>query len=652
VTPGAFQRQYNPGVCGTWQVEFPCTDAFAAKFDPAGRLVFATYLGGSRDDGATGVAVDPAGNAYIAGYTFSPDFPVTENRLPGGVTGGAFVTKLNPAGTAAHYSTRVPGAGGASAIAVDGAGQAYIAGSTTSPDLPVTPGAFQAVHRGGEGEGDGFLCKLNARGDGLLHATYLGGSGYERVTAMTIDRGGNAYVAGLTSSRDFPFTPGAVDTLPPNKEFGWDAFVAKVNLHGSALVYAARPTGSCQDQPNAVAVDASGRAFITGTTCSQDYPTTEGALQRQTGFIGSQAFVAALSPDGQSIVYATYLGGDPGVGASVAVDSFGRAVVTGSTSDWRFPTTPGAPSRCNANDETNRVDRGFVARLDQRGSALLYATYLNSFSGDAAVLAEDRDRIFVSGSDQAGGGLIAELDLISRPGFFLDCVASLASGFSGLVAPGELVTVYGSGIGPDRPVAARPDASGRIPPELAGRRVLFDGIPAPILFTQADRMMAVVPFAIASRTAASIVVEHAGEQTNALTLPVREAVPGIFQTAWTDRAAVLNEDGKVNSPENPATRGSVISLFATGAGLMDPSVADGTLAVEPPWPAVKLPVTAYFFGSPGEVLYAGSAPGMVAGIVQVNVRVPLEIGAVDYPADLYLRVGDNWSLDRVTVSVR
>lgn len=231
-------------------------------------------------------------------------------------------------------------------IAVDASGNAYVTGSTGSPpDFPTTPGAFQTTH-GGKQDGfvsnqDGFVSKLNSAGSALIYSTYLGGSGDDGGLGIAVDASGNAYVTGWTSSSDFPTAPGAFQTTYGGGQYG-EAFVAKLNAAGSALVYSTYLGGSNQDYGSGITVDASGNAYVTGFTVSSDFPTTPGALQLTYGG-NCDAFVSKLNVSGSVLVYSTYLGGndfDEGIG--IAVDGLGNAYVAGLTDSSNFPTTPGA----------------------------------------------------------------------------------------------------------------------------------------------------------------------------------------------------------------------------------------------------------------------------------------------------------------------
>ena len=311
-------------------------DAFVAKLNPGGSaLLYSTYLGGGTFDSGSGIAVDSAGNAYITGVTGSANFP-TASPFQAVLRGfeDVFVAKLNPTGSALLYSTYLGGSSdeqteGGEGIAVDSAGNAYITGVTGSANFP-TASPFQAALSGSE---DAFVAKLNPTGSALVYSTYLGGSGGEKGSGIAVDSAGNAYVTGLTGSFDFP-TAGPFQAVLSGSE---DAFVTKLNPTGSALVYSTYLGGSSNEGGNGIAVDFSGNAYVTGQTTSTNFPTAN-PLQPSAG--GEQdAFVAKLNPSGSALVYSTYLGGSGGeTGNGIAVDSTGNAYVTGNTTSTNFPT--------------------------------------------------------------------------------------------------------------------------------------------------------------------------------------------------------------------------------------------------------------------------------------------------------------------------
>jgi hypothetical protein len=325
-------------------------DAFVAKLSADGRqLCYSTYLGGSDGDVAYGLAVDGDGQAYVTGYTFSTNFPVTAGAFQpvfGGGLANAFVAKLSADGHQLRYSTYLGGSTGdvAYGLAVDGDGQAYVTGYTFSTNFPVTAGAFQPVFGGGLA--NAFVAKLSADGRQLRYSTYLGGSEYDLAYGIAVDGDGQAYVAGGTFSTNFPVTVGAFQPVLSSSGSGFyseDAFVAQLSADGTALVYSTYLGGGGYDEwVFGIAVDGHGQAYVAGETDSTNFPVTAGAFQPVYGGGSYDAFVAQLSADGSQLLYATYLGGDDYDHASgIAVDGDGQAYVTGYTHSTNFPVTAG-----------------------------------------------------------------------------------------------------------------------------------------------------------------------------------------------------------------------------------------------------------------------------------------------------------------------
>jgi hypothetical protein len=349
VTPGVFQTALANSNGG---------NAFVTKLNSTGTaLVYSTYLGGgsggSFGDVGWGITVDSSGNTYVAGITGSGTFPTTPGAFQTANAnsngGNAFVTKLNSTGTALVYSTYLGGSNnglgitpnGAANIAVDSSGDAYVTGQTESINFPTTPGAFQTT--GGGFETSAFVTKLNSTGTALIYSTYLGGTDYG--LGIAVDSGGNAYVTGWTGSSTFPTTPGAFQTT-----FGGNrnAFVTELNPTGTALVYSTYLGGTGQngftaDTGNAITLDSSDDAYITGFTNSTNFPTTSGAYQTSLLSTQDNAFVTELNSTGTALVYSTYLGGSNlDTGSGIAVDSNGNMYVTGETNSDNFPTTSDA----------------------------------------------------------------------------------------------------------------------------------------------------------------------------------------------------------------------------------------------------------------------------------------------------------------------
>ncbi len=363
VTPGTFDTTLDgPG------------DAFIVKINLTGdQLEYATFLGGSDDDGGSGIAIDGLGNAYITGSTGSADFPVTAGAFDsqcgtdgscnpdtqGNTRYDAFVAKINSSGTALDYATFLGGNEDdlGFVIAIDEAGSTYVTGYTNSPaGFPTTSGAFDNTC-GTDGNcnhsdtfygGDAFIVKVSANGTALDYGTFLGGSYGDYAMGMAIDRTGHAYVTGYTESVDFPATDGAFDPSHGGGECSPgaypcpDAFVVKVNPNGANLEYAGFLGGSSEDAGGDIAVNEVGEAYLVGMARSADFPTTPDALDRDRSG-EAEAFVAQLNAEGSNLIYATFLGGsDYDEAGGIALDDLGGMYITGNSASFDFPTTPGA----------------------------------------------------------------------------------------------------------------------------------------------------------------------------------------------------------------------------------------------------------------------------------------------------------------------
>ncbi|AGY57615.1 hypothetical protein GKIL_1369 [Gloeobacter kilaueensis JS1] len=322
-------------------------DAFVSKLNASGSaLVYSTYLGGSSNDIATGLAVASSGNLYVTGYTLSSDFPLLKplQSVYGGGAYDAFVTKFNAAGNTLAYSTYLGGSGTdfASGIAVDSKGNAYLTGYTTSSNFPVV-GAFQPSLKGGF---DGFVSKLNAAGSALAYSTYLGGSKGDFSTAIAVGSSGDIFVTGYTASTDFPRANAFQSLLKGDQ----NAFLTKLDAAGTSLSYSTYLGGSRSEYSYALAVDSKGNAVVSGLTTSTDFPTLS-ALQ--AGYSGglADAFVTKFNAVGSAVQYSTYLGGgSEDYSYGLAIDGADNTYVAGFTYSANFPTTAGAVQQTPAGE--------------------------------------------------------------------------------------------------------------------------------------------------------------------------------------------------------------------------------------------------------------------------------------------------------------
>lgn len=333
---GSFDFPVLGAIQGTWGGS---GDAFLAKLNPSGSLVYSTYLGGSSIDNGTGIAVDSAGNAYITGITFSSNLPtVNPFQAAKGAQQDAFVAKINAAGTAWVYVTYLGGnaVDEGYAIATDTAGNAYVTGQTNSTNFPLQS-PLRSSNGGSSGPNvDAFVTKLNPVGSALVYSTYLGGSATDEGTAIAVDSSGNAYVAGFTGSTDFP----VVNPMQLHLASADDAFVTKLNPAGSALVYSTYLGGGSEDQAYGIAIDQAGNAYVTGRTNSSDFPLTSAIQATRVAF---DMFVTELNAAGTARLFSTFVGGSgsevqiqSGL-AGIAVDARGNIHVASGTTSTDFP---------------------------------------------------------------------------------------------------------------------------------------------------------------------------------------------------------------------------------------------------------------------------------------------------------------------------
>ena len=358
-------------------------------------LVYSTYLGGSSDDNGFGIALDAAGNAYVTGFTASSNFPTTAGAFDTSFNGGqdVFVTKLNPAGTSALYSTYIGGSSNDQglAIAVDGTGNAYVTGFTGSTNFPIRadtsqipPGSFvyRSTYQGGST--DAFVTKLNATGSALVFSTFAGGSGADEGWGINVHSSGDVYVTGDTTSTNWTATTNA---LQKTNAGGMDAFFLRLDRFAAAAGYMTYIGGSGSDSARMIAIDPNRNVYLTGGTTSSNFPTTATSFDTSANG-GEDAFVTKLMYGGSTMpagdtyarTYSTYFGGsttDRGLG--ITIDGVGNAYVTGLTASSNFPTTAGAFATTYGGGAFD----AFVTKVNPLGTApLVYSTFLGGTGDD------------------------------------------------------------------------------------------------------------------------------------------------------------------------------------------------------------------------------------------------------------------------------
>jgi hypothetical protein len=417
--------------------------AFVAKIDPTGsNLLYTTFLTGSGDDEATSLAVDKSGNVYLAGNTHSTDFPTRNALQPTCAThassgcSSAFLTKISQTGDSLLFSTYLGGSGGESArgLVVEASGSAYLAGVTSSLDFPATSGAAQ-TKCGGVCQQNAFIAKFSPSGAKLAYATYIGGSAVDDTADLALDSSGNAYLVGHTTSPDFPLAAPyqkscTIDATSSSKACVATAFVTKLKADGSSLVYSTYLGGSLGSQATAIAVDALGSAYVTGSTPSPDFPVLNPfqkscGLDSASGKCSLDAFLTKFAPSGKTLVYSTYFGGsghDEATG--IAVDAAGNANIIGTTESSDFPTVkPEQPELKGDSD-------AFAVRFNPAGSALTFSTYHGGTATESgnSIALDAQGNVYLAGETTSP-------DFPTEHPFQSSCAGSCTSAFISKMAP-------------------------------------------------------------------------------------------------------------------------------------------------------------------------------------------------------------------------
>lgn len=562
-------------------------DVYVTKLDPSGSVVYSTYFGGSGDDVATGMAVDAAGNVYVTGSTTSLDFPVTKGAYAS--TGSSFLFRLNADGAIGYstYATQAP-----SAIAVDSKGAAYIAGDTQG-GLTTTPGAYETTCAGCGGVSNGFfevisesgfISKFDSTGSTLVYSTYIGGPIELElsVTAFAVGPDGTAYAAGQNG-------------------------IFHLNAAGSALL------GSLPQiiDPQSMAVAPDGSVYVAGTqftNSSSAFQTTAGAFETSINAPPALSYQNGGNPnvigrwDSQlaNLLDATYFGAYAKSINSIALDASGNVYLGGSTGQQGLPTR--TPLQAGFASST-----GFMSELSGDLSTLLFSSYF----GDNRPFTVRGVGVRRDGSVVLGGATgspnvsnpgpsaiyVNALTLVPPPALRIDSVQNAASILDGQIAPGETIVVQGAGF-------------------ATGAQLSIGGVAAmPISITLAT-ITAVVPQSVPG-IAAEVQVQSGGASSNQVLVPVAQAAPGIFTQNGSGFGPgyILNKDGTLNTPSNPAAPGDPITVYATGVG---PVSFSGGYAVS------QYPVDVFVddFFCYGVAAVMGPVSGFPGSVYQITVYAP------------------------------
>jgi uncharacterized protein (TIGR03437 family) len=614
-----------------------------------------------QSSGLIHAAVSATGDVYIAGPPGAFTWPQPTNTIGDTSSEALLVSKLDPSGNPL-YATAIGGTGVAF-LALDGAGNLYVYGGYADGEaFATTAGAFDA---GADVSSGDFVCKLNAADGSILFCSFPGTAGGE-TGGFTADSMGNVYFAEIppTPIYDYPLnaTEGALALGTRSVQ------VTKLSPIG-AIVYRAEFGGTQEPAGSAsIAVDAQGDVWVAGSAYP-DFPTTPNALlpsapQSPAGFL------TELNPSGSALLYSTFTDG-LGIDAQIALDGTGaiyladfntadvgilrkyspggtalsyeqdfasglgpfvatpagEITILGTTSSVNFPTNqPVAP--CGPSGAFG----DWVLIIVDAAGKVIDSTFLPIATPYISLLQLAPNGYFLMTStptsDASAGPFQFELGQLgpaTGPPINLTCVGNAAGLVIAALAPGEIVSLFGTGLGPSSPVSAQ-FANNLLPFNLAGTQVTFNGVPAPLLYSSDGQINAIAPWEIQGASTANVCVVFQGSSTNCVTLDVSNTAPGIFSLP-SGYAAAVNQDGTINSPQNPATVGSIVSIYVTGLGPLSSEPADGSV-VGLPLPTLVNGVQVGFipsfppFWNAGEVQYAGPAPFEVAGLYQINVKIP------------------------------
>ncbi len=586
------------------------SNCFVTKLDPSGKVIYSTYFGGSGTDTATAMTVDSAGNVYVTGNTGSVDFPTTKGTYAAfapppyqGVQAAPFLFKLNPDGSVA-YSTYFASGQQPQAIAVDQYGSVYIAGMTNG-GLPTTPGAYQTsfptvVYLPGPGPGAeesaAFLTRFDAAGSTLLYSTYVGPGGYGAAgTALAVASDGSAYVGN------------------PNG-------IYRIDAAGSSLLASAMVFSTIQ----AITIAPDGSVYVAGlpcVSCSLLFQSTVGAFQPNPNPLPSLPSlpnrttqlpettpdaIAKMDPQLQHILAGTYFYGATGNSIqSLALDTAGNLYAGGYTG-------LGLPTRTPMFEG---FGAGFLTELSGDLSTLAFSSYFggNDYFGVRGVAMGQNGSVVIGGPETVGHAIVCaeicnnnagpaniwvnSLAITVPPALRIDSIVNAARLVDGPVSAGETIVVRGAGFGSEA-------------------QLLIGGAVVPPISMDGTEIIAIVPSNVPSG-AAEVVVQSGGSASNQVLVPVTTTSPGIFSASGTGygQGYILNDDGTLNTPSNPAAPGDRITIYATGVGPV--SFTDG-------YAVTQFPVNVFIDSvyCDGVAAFMGPVTGFPGDVYRLTVYVP------------------------------
>ena len=593
-------------------------DVFVTKLDPTGAVVFTNTFGTN----AVGylITVDPSGNIYVGGNVASADLLLSnaiQTQAPSAPM--AFLLKLSSDGVTVIYCTYFGGTQGISEItglAADAKGNLYVTGLTNSSDFPQTT-SLPGVPLSGQGTNlmaGIMVAQLSPTGSLVFSAILAPVGGFygyisNSLPRIGLDASGNIYVSGFTYVTNLTTTPGVI-----TPSGGPGTFIAKIKPGATGFAYLTY-FGQSVYNVTAMAVDAAGNVFLSGSSLDPAFPVATTAPSTLPPGSTVYPFIAKLNPSGSALVFATLALSVN----SLALDAKGNVWGTLANTPTSLP---------NANGWTTGSD--YVAGLAADGSSLIYSARFPANTVAQAVGVDASGFVHVAGQL----GFVSSINPNAPPSMKVFALENgFLSGLTARVSPAEVVAVYGPGIGPAAAMTATP-INNRYPTSLAGVSVQVNGTSIPLLYVSATQINAVIPMGLAANAGATIQITNNGVTSAAYPLRIVPFAGAAFST-------VFNSDWTVNSPNNPAHPGSYVTVYATGAQQNFAPLADGQIATAAKdlcqglcgatLTAFYPPVCVGFcFARPAAVssipliatiLYGGAAPGAVAGITQFNVQL-------------------------------
>jgi len=600
------------------------------SLDPEGRPLYqvSPHPAGSTVASFGPLAADSQGNVYVL-----------TAAMGGNSAQQCLLTKVDPNG-ATVYAFSLPqqpaicfGQSSAVALALGPDGSVFLAGSVSPQSMSTTSGAVVTASAAAPNQINAYVVRVNPQGTAVIYSTFLDSSPQRSqvsplptttALALAVDSQSNAYIAGTTQDPTFPTSPGALFAACNCVGGAQNIFVMKLTANGGQIGYSTflRPTPLASNASSPllnITVDSASNATV------MQLPPTAGASSAAAAI--SMMTIDNSGAEALNSSSITFAGGSP---SGVMPDGQGNLLLTG-TNPGSLTLSPGA--------FTNGSNFAAIVRVAD--SSVVYATALPN--GSAQSILPDGSGGFLTIGALVGNypnratQITRFIPASSAAPAVLGVTNVAGLAVSPGLAPGELVSIYGVNLGPTAGVAGAFDSTGTLPYNLAETAVYFNGVPAPLLYAGSQQVNAIVPFGVPGGAAMSVTVTVNGTLGNTAILPERAADPeifkagdgGVFQSTYADSFA-LNQDGSINSAQNPANPGTVLTLFVSGTGLMSPNPVDGRVGGIGPQVFLPLTATALLSQAGGnccananmQILYAGSAPTLAAGMVQLNLQLP------------------------------